>query len=58
MPFSVYPIIERQEEKMKDLSDEEYARLDEKWTKTAPNVGPNGTGFFAQRNSPNLHPNR
>jgi hypothetical protein len=49
MPFSVYPIIERQEGKMKDLTDEEYARLDEKWTKTTPKVGPNGSGYFSQR---------
>jgi hypothetical protein len=24
-------------------------RLDEKWTKTTPKVGPNGSGFFSQR---------
>ena len=23
--------------------------IDEKWTKNTPKVGPNGTGFFAQR---------
>jgi hypothetical protein len=34
---------------MKDLTDEEYARLDEKWTKTTPKVGPNGSGYFSQR---------
>jgi hypothetical protein len=34
---------------MKDLTDEEYDRLDEKWTKTTPKVGPNGTGYFSQR---------
>jgi hypothetical protein len=28
----------------KDLTDEEYARLDEKWTKITPKVGPNGSG--------------
>jgi hypothetical protein len=32
-------------ENMKDLTDEEYDRLDEKWTKTTPKVGPNGSGF-------------
>jgi hypothetical protein len=32
-----------------DLTDEEYDRLDEKWTKTTPKVGPNGSGFFSQR---------
>ena len=34
---------------MKDLNDEEYNRLDEKWTKTTPKVGPNGSGYFSQR---------
>jgi hypothetical protein len=34
---------------MKDLTDEEYARLDEKWTKNTPKVGPNGTGFVSRR---------
>ncbi|MFP3041292.1 hypothetical protein LQZ19_05665 [Treponema primitia] len=34
---------------MPDLTEEEYDALDEKWTKTTPKVGPNGTGFFAQR---------
>ena len=33
---------------MKDLTDEEYDRLDEKWTKTTPRVGPNGSGYFSQ----------
>jgi len=33
---------------MKDLTDEEYNRLDEKWTKTTPKVGPNGSGYFSQ----------
>ena len=34
---------------MTDLTEEEYDALDEKWTKATPKVGPNGTGFFAQR---------
>jgi hypothetical protein len=34
---------------MKDLTDEEYNALDEKWTKTTPKVGPNGSGYFSQR---------
>jgi hypothetical protein len=34
---------------MPDLTEEEYDALDEKWTKPTPKVGPNGTGFFAQR---------
>ena len=33
---------------MKDLTDDEYNRLDEKWTKTTPKVGPNGSGYFSQ----------
>ena len=34
-----------------DLTDEEYDRLDEKWTKTTPKVGPNGSGYFSQHKS-------
>ena len=34
---------------MKDLTNEEYAALAEKYTKNPPTPGPNGTGFFAQR---------
>jgi hypothetical protein len=37
------------ETKFHDLSDEEYNRLDEKWTETTPKVGPNGSGFFSRR---------
>ena len=33
---------------MKDLTNEEYDRLDEKWTKTTPKVGPNGSGYFSK----------
>jgi len=33
---------------MKDLTDEEYNRLDEKWTKTTPKIGPNGSGYFSK----------
>jgi hypothetical protein len=36
------------ETKFHDLTDEEYDRLDEKWTKTTPKVGPNGSGYFSQ----------
>ena len=32
-----------------DLTEEEYAALDKKWTENPPKPGPNGTGFFAQR---------
>jgi hypothetical protein len=34
---------------MARMTDEEADRLDEKWTKTPPKSGPNGTGFFTQR---------
>ena len=33
---------------MKDLTHEEYERLDEKWTKTTPKIGPNGSGYFSK----------
>ena len=33
---------------MKDMTDDEYDRLDEKWTKTTPKVGPNGSGYFSK----------
>ena len=36
---------------MSDLTEEEYAALDKKWTENPPKPGPNGTGFFAQRKS-------
>jgi hypothetical protein len=32
-----------------DLTEEAYDALGEKWTKTPPIPGPNGTGFFARR---------
>jgi hypothetical protein len=34
---------------MPDLTEEEYAALDKKWTENPPKPGPNGTGLFAQR---------
>ena len=34
---------------MPDLTAEEYAVLDKKWTENPPKPGPNGTGFFARR---------
>ena len=34
---------------MPDLTEEEYAALDKKWTENPPKPGPNGTGFFAKR---------
>ena len=33
---------------MARMTDEEAARLDEKWTKNPPKPGPNGTGYFTQ----------
>jgi hypothetical protein len=36
---------------MPDLTEEEYDALDERWTKTTPKVGPNGTGFVSRRNA-------
>jgi len=33
---------------MPDLTEEEYAALDKKWTENPPKPGTNGTGFFAQ----------
>jgi len=33
---------------MRDLTDDEYNRLDEKWTKSTPKIGPNGSGYFSQ----------
>ena len=32
-----------------DMTDEEYDALDEELTRTVPKLGPNGTGFFSQR---------
>ena len=34
-----------------DLTDAEYDRLDEKWTKTTPKAGPNGSGYFSRHKS-------
>jgi len=31
------------------MTEEEAFALDEKWTKTTPKVGPNGSGFLARR---------
>ena len=39
------------EEIMPDMTEEEYDALDELWTKTTPQVGPNGTGFISRRNA-------
>jgi hypothetical protein len=32
-----------------DMTDEEYAALDEEMTRTVPKMGPNGTGWLEQR---------
>ena len=32
-----------------DMTDEEYAALDEELTRTVPKLGPNGTGWLEQR---------
>jgi len=32
-----------------DMTDEEYDALDEELTRTVPKLGPNGTGWLAQR---------
>ena len=32
-----------------DMTDEEYAALDEELTRTVPKLGPNGTDWLAQR---------
>jgi hypothetical protein len=32
-----------------DMTDEEYAALDEEMTRTVPKLGPNGTGWLEQR---------
>jgi hypothetical protein len=31
------------------MTEEEAFALDEKWTKTTPKIGPNGSGFLAKR---------
>jgi hypothetical protein len=41
----------KDEMKFHDLTDEEYDHLDEKWTKTTPRLGPNGSGYFSRRKS-------
>ena len=34
---------------MARMTEEEAFALDEKWTKTTPKVGPNGSGFLSKR---------
>jgi hypothetical protein len=38
------------------MTDQEADALDEKWTNNPPNVGANGTGFFAKRRVAHLIP--
>ncbi len=40
---------------MARMTEEEAFDLDEKWTKTTPKVGPNGSGFIAKRKSAAAH---
>jgi hypothetical protein len=39
---------------MARMTEEEAFALDEKWTKTTPKVGPNGSGFLSKRKA-NAH---
>jgi len=39
---------------MARMTEEEAFALDEKWTKTTPKVGPNGSGFLAKRRSAHM----
>ena len=36
---------------MPGMTEEEAFALDEKWTKTTPKVGPNGSGFLSKHRS-------
>ncbi|GBU20265.1 hypothetical protein R80B4_00141 [Fibrobacteres bacterium R8-0-B4] len=40
---------------MARMTEEEAFDLDEKWTKTTPKVGPNGSGFIAKRKATATH---
>jgi hypothetical protein len=37
------------------MTEEEAFTLDEKWTKTDPKVGPNGSGFLSKRKTAAAH---
>ena len=39
---------------MARMTEEEAFALDEKWTKTDPKLGPNGSGFLARRIGPSV----
>jgi hypothetical protein len=36
------------------MTEEEAFALDEKWTKTDPKLGPNGSGFLARRKTAHM----
>jgi len=39
---------------MARMTEEEVFALDEKWTKTDPKLGPNGSGFLARRKTAHM----
>ena len=39
---------------MARMTEEEAFALSEKWTKTTPKVGPNGSGFLAKRRASHM----
>jgi len=39
---------------MARMTEEEAFALDEKWTKNDPKLGPNGSGFLAQRKAAHM----
>ena len=39
---------------MPRMTEEEAFALDEKWTKTDPKVGPNGSGFLSKRRAAHM----
>ena len=39
---------------MARMTEEEAFALDEKWTKTTPKVGPNGSGFLSKRKAAHM----
>jgi len=39
---------------MARMTEEEAFALDEKWTKTDPKLGPNGSGFLARRKAAHM----
>jgi hypothetical protein len=39
---------------MARMTEEEAFALDEKWTKTDPKIGPNGSGFLSKRKAAHM----